>query len=162
MPRLWPLEGADDDLPVLVGHYLWELCPQGGQGVMRLFIDLYLKFAPHEIILRITIFWAGRPDFLGPVVIQPPASPGWFWLCFGWSGHKIHCSHEAKRLFCINFGQEWHLPLQYPAFGSKLSLKGNPGTCALLETFQSPVDTFPARKAFWTAAGVLYSAYIFL
>ncbi len=44
----------------------------------------------------------------------------------------------------------------------EIELKGKPGTCALLETFQSPVDPFSARKAFWTAAGVLYSAYIFL
>ncbi len=29
------------------------------------------------------------------------ASPGWFWLCFGWSGHKIHCPCEAKRTFFV-------------------------------------------------------------
>jgi hypothetical protein len=56
---------------------------------------------------------------------------------------------RPKDLFCVNFG-------------SKLSLKGKPGTSALLETLQSPVDFFPARKDFWTAAGILYSAYIFL
>ncbi len=152
----------DDDHPVYVGHYLRDLGPEGGQGVLRLFIDLSLNFAPHEIILRITIFLAGRPDFLGPVVLQPSASPGGFWLCLGWQGHKIHCPREAKSPFCVNFGQQWHLPPQYPGFGTKLSLKGKPRTCALLETFQSPVDLFSVRKAFLTAAGVLYSAYKFL
>ncbi len=82
-----------------IGHYLWDLGPKGGQGVMRLFMDLSLNFAPHEIILRITLFWAGRPDFLGPVVLQPSASPGWFWLFFGGPGHKIPCPREAKRPF---------------------------------------------------------------
>ncbi len=93
------------------------------------------------------------------MVLQPSARPGCFWLCLGWQGHKIHCPREAKSHFCVNFG---HLPPQYPGFGTKLSLKGKPGTCALLETFQSPIDLFSARKAFWTPAGVLYSAYIFL
>jgi hypothetical protein len=38
----------NDKLPVLVGHYLQDLGPEGGQGVVRLFIDLSLKFAPIE------------------------------------------------------------------------------------------------------------------
>jgi hypothetical protein len=47
---------VDDDIPVHEGQYLRDLGPEGGQGVIRLFIDLSLNFAPHEIILRITIF----------------------------------------------------------------------------------------------------------
>ncbi len=90
--------------------------------------------------------WEAR--FPGTVVLQPSASPGCFWLCLGWQGHKIHCPREAKSPFCVNFGHEWHLPPRYPGFGTKLSLKGKPGTCALLETFQSPIDLFSARKAF--------------
>jgi hypothetical protein len=58
----------NDELPVHVGHYLQDLGPEGGQGVMRLFIDPSLKFAPHRRIKRITIWLAGRPDFLRPVV----------------------------------------------------------------------------------------------
>jgi hypothetical protein len=46
---------------------------------------------------------------------------------------------RPKDIFCVNFGQEGHLPTQHPGFGSKLSSKGKPGTCALLETLQSPV-----------------------
>jgi hypothetical protein len=42
--------GGDDDLPVYVSHYLRDLGPEGGQGVMRVFTDLSLNFAPHEII----------------------------------------------------------------------------------------------------------------
>ncbi len=45
-PRPELLVGKDDDLPVHVGHYLGDLDPEGGQGVMRLFIDLSLKYAP--------------------------------------------------------------------------------------------------------------------
>ena len=44
------LAGMDDDLPVHVGHYLWDRGPEGGQGVVRLIIDLSLNCAPHEII----------------------------------------------------------------------------------------------------------------
>ncbi len=46
-PRPELLVGADDDLPVHVGNYLWDLGPEGVQGVMREFTDLCLKFAPH-------------------------------------------------------------------------------------------------------------------
>ncbi len=73
-------------------------------------------------------------------------SHGWFWLCFGWPRHKIYFLCEAKRHFCVNIGQEGHLPTQYPGFGSKLSSKGKPGTCALLETLQSSVDFFQRAK----------------
>jgi hypothetical protein len=34
------LYGEDYDLPVHVSHYLRDLGPEGGQGVMRVFIDL--------------------------------------------------------------------------------------------------------------------------
>jgi hypothetical protein len=53
--RLKHLAGVYDDLPAHVGHYLRDLGSGGGQGVIRLFIDLSLIFAPHEIIKRITI-----------------------------------------------------------------------------------------------------------
>ena len=47
-PKL--LAGTDDDLLVNVGHYIQDLDLEGGQGVMRVFIDLSLNFASHEII----------------------------------------------------------------------------------------------------------------
>jgi hypothetical protein len=53
---------------------------------------------------------------------------------------------RPKEHFFVNFGQEWHLPPQHPGFGLKLSSKGKPGTCALLETLQSPVDFFRRAK----------------
>jgi hypothetical protein len=53
---------------------------------------------------------------------------------------------RPKDIFCVNFGQEGHLPTQHPGFGSKLSSKGKPGTCALLETLQSPVVFFLRAK----------------
>ncbi len=37
---------------------------------MKLFIDLSLNFAPQEIFKRISVWGAGRPDFLGSVVFQ--------------------------------------------------------------------------------------------
>ncbi len=49
-PRLDSLAIRDDNLPVHVGHSLQDLGPKEGQGVMRVFIDLSLNFAPHEII----------------------------------------------------------------------------------------------------------------
>ncbi len=69
-PRPELLVVTNDKLPVYVGHYLQDLGPEGGQGVMRLSFDLSLKFAPHRRIKRITILWAGRPDFLWPVVFS--------------------------------------------------------------------------------------------
>jgi hypothetical protein len=49
-PRLNSLASRDDDLLVNFGHYNQDLGIEGGQGVMRVFIDLSLNFAPHEII----------------------------------------------------------------------------------------------------------------
>ncbi len=49
-PRPELLVGEDGDLPVHVSHYLLDLGHEGGQGVMRVSIDLSLNFAPHEII----------------------------------------------------------------------------------------------------------------
>jgi hypothetical protein len=51
-----------------------------------------------------------------------------------------------KNLFCVNFGQVWHLPPQHPGIDLKLSSKGKPGTCALLEILPSPVDFFRRAK----------------
>ncbi len=63
-----PLAEEDDNLPVNVCHYIWDLGIEGGQGVMRVFIDLSINYTPHEIISRVAICWAGRPHFLQPVV----------------------------------------------------------------------------------------------
>jgi hypothetical protein len=49
-PRLDTLASWDDNLPVNSGHYNQDLGIVGGQGVMRVFIDISLNFAPHEII----------------------------------------------------------------------------------------------------------------
>ncbi len=54
-PRLEHLAGVDVDLPVHAGHYLSDLGSEGGLGAIRLFIDLSLNFAPHEIVKKITI-----------------------------------------------------------------------------------------------------------
>jgi hypothetical protein len=59
---------------------------------------------------------------------------------------------RPKDIFCANFGQEGHLPTLHPGFGPKLSSKGKPGTCALLETLQSPVNFFRRAKLL----GLLY------
>jgi hypothetical protein len=59
---------------------------------------------------------------------------------------------RPKYIFCVNFGQEGHLPTQHPGFDSKLSSKGKPGTCELLETLQSPVNFFRRAKLL----GLLY------
>ncbi len=81
-PRLEHLAGVDEDLHVHAGHYLWDLGSKGGLCAMRLFIDLSHNFARHEIIKKITILWAGRQDFLRPVVCRLAFSqPGRFWLC---------------------------------------------------------------------------------
>ncbi len=49
-PRLDSLASWDDDLPVNSGHYNQDLGIEGGQGVIRVFIDLSINFPPHEII----------------------------------------------------------------------------------------------------------------
>jgi hypothetical protein len=53
--RLEHLAGVDDDFPVHAGLYLSDLGYKGGLGAMRLFTDLSLNFAPHEIMEKITI-----------------------------------------------------------------------------------------------------------
>jgi hypothetical protein len=48
-------------LSMLVITYIQDLYLEGGQGVMRVFIDLSLNYVPHEII-KIVAFWlAGGP-----------------------------------------------------------------------------------------------------
>ena len=49
-PRQERLAGMDDDLPVYFSYYLWDLGSERSQGVVRVFTDLSLNFAPHEII----------------------------------------------------------------------------------------------------------------
>ncbi len=73
-------------------------------------------------------------------------SHGWFWLCFGWPGHKIHCLCEAKRHFLCKFWTGGTSAYPTSWFWFKLSSKGKPGTCALLETLQSPVNFFRRAK----------------
>ncbi len=75
-----------------------------------------------------------------------------FCVNFGQEGHLSTVCVKPKDIFCVNFGQEGHLPTQHPGFGSKLSSKGKPGTCALLETLQSPVNFFRRAKLL----GLLY------
>jgi hypothetical protein len=87
---------------------------------------------------------------------------GDFGCVLGGQATKSTVCVRPKDIFCVNFGQEGHLPTQHPGFGSKLSSKGKPGTCALLETLQSPVNFFWRAKAFRTTVQVLYTAYIFL
>jgi hypothetical protein len=72
--------------------------------------------------------------------------PGWFWHCFGWPGHKIHCPCEAKDIFCFNFGQEWHLPTSNLVLVQNILQKVNQGPVLFLETLQSPVDFFRRAK----------------
>ena len=49
----------NDNLPVKVGHYIWVHCLEGGQSVFRLFINLSLNFAPHEITKGLQSFELG-------------------------------------------------------------------------------------------------------
>jgi hypothetical protein len=56
-PRPELLLGTDEDLPVQVSHYLQDLGPKGGQGAMRLFIDLSLKFAQWFSMLAFSQSW---------------------------------------------------------------------------------------------------------
>ncbi len=72
------LVGMNDELPVYVGHYLQVLGSEGVQGVMKLFIDLSLKFAAHRTIKRITICEARFPPTSG--FFQVGLQPGWMIL----------------------------------------------------------------------------------
>jgi hypothetical protein len=96
------------------------------------------------------------------MVIHVGLLQSWVILAVFWVARPQNpLSTRPKDIFCVNFGQEGHLPTQHPGFGAKLSSKGKPGTSALLETLRSPVNFFQ-RKAFKTTVQVLYSAYIFL
>ncbi len=75
---------------------------------------------------------------------------GDFGCVLGGQATKSTVCVRPKDIFCVNFGHEGHLPTKHPGFGSKLSSKGKPGTCALLETLQSPVDFFRRPKLLGT------------
>ncbi len=73
--------------------------------------------------------WEARfPGTSGPSVISLQPVLGDFGCVLGGQATKSTILMRPKAPFCVNFGQEWHLPPQYPGFGSKLSLKGKPGT----------------------------------
>ena len=99
------LAWLDDDLPVLVSHYLWDLGSKGGLGAMRLFTDISLNFAPHEIIKKITILWAGRQDFLQPVVFQVSLQPAWVILAL-WAREAFSTTPEVLHS-ANNFVAKW-------------------------------------------------------
>ena len=95
-----PLAYMNDDIPVKFGHYIWDHGLEGGQGVMRPFINLSLNFAPHQITKGLQSFELGGQISLDQGSFRLAFSqPGWFWLCFGWPGHKIHCLCEEKDIF---------------------------------------------------------------
>jgi hypothetical protein len=63
---------------------------------MRLFIDLSLHFAPHEIILRITTWGAGRQGFLRSVVFQAAFQPEWVILAV-WAREAFSIAAEVPQ-----------------------------------------------------------------
>ncbi len=75
----------------------------------------------HQSWVILAVFWVARP--------QNPLS---VW------GHKTFI------VLILDRRDIW--PTQHPDFGSKLSSEGKPGTCALLETLQSPVVFFRRAK----------------
>jgi hypothetical protein len=107
--------------------------------------------------------WKARFPWTNGTSCWPSPVMGDFGCVLGGQATKSAVCVRPKDIFSVNFGQEGHLPTQHPGFGSKLSSKGKPGTCALLETLQSLVNFFRRAKLL----GLLYkfcilSAYIFL
>ena len=90
--------------------------------------------------------WEAR--FSWTMVHQVGLQPvqGDFGCVLGGQATKSTGCVRPKDIFCVNFGQEWHLPPQNPGIDFKLSSKGKPGTCALFETLHSPVDFFWRAK----------------
>ncbi len=130
-------------------------CVLGGQATKSIVLVM-----PNDLFMLI---WAGRPDSLDQWSIRLAFSQSWVVLAAFWVARPQNplSVWGQKNLFCVYFGQEWHLPPQHPGFGSKLSPKGKPGTCA---HFQKPCSllSISSGNAFRTAAQILYSAYIFL
>ncbi len=100
---------------------------------------------PNDLFVLI-LSWEARFSWavVHQVGLQPVQSD--FCCVLGGQATKSTVHVRSKEPFCVNFGQEWHLPPQYPGFGYKNFLKGKPGTCALLETLQSHVDFFRRAK----------------
>jgi hypothetical protein len=101
----------NDDLPVKVGHYIWNHGLEGGQGVFWLFINLSLNFAPHEITKELQSFelggqisldqWSFRLAF---TALQPVL--GDFGYVLGGQATKSTVLMRPKDLFCVNFELE--------------------------------------------------------
>ncbi len=100
--RLEHLAGVYDDLPAHVGHYLRDLGSEGGQGVIRLFIDLSLNFAPHEIIKGLQSCELGGKISFDQWFFQAVLQPAWVILAlsareaFGIAAEVLHSAH----IFC--------------------------------------------------------------
>ena len=98
------------------------------------------------IFFVLILSWEAR--FSWTMVHQVGLQPvqGDFGCVLGGQDTKSTVRVRPKEPFCVNFGQEWHLPPQHPGIDLKLSSKGKPGTCALLEILPSPVDFFRRAK----------------
>ncbi len=77
-PRQELLADVVEDRPIHVVQYLQDLGSEGGQSVVRVFIDLSLNLAPQEIIKRVANLGTGRLHSLRPVVHQVS-----FWSVLG-------------------------------------------------------------------------------
>ncbi len=104
--------------------------------------------------------WEARFPWTNGTSCWPSPVMGDFGCVLGGQATKYTICVRPKDIFCVNFGQEGHLPIQHPGFGSKHSSKGKPG--CTFENLAVSCRFLPARKAFRTTAQVLYSAYIFL
>ena len=83
-PRPELLAYMNDDLPVKVGHYIWDHGLEGGQGVFRLFINLSHKFAPHEISKGLQSFELGGQISLDQWSFRLAFSQSWAILAVFW------------------------------------------------------------------------------
>ncbi len=71
--------------------------------------------------------WEARFPWTNGTSCWPSPVMGDFGCVLGGQATKSTVYVRPKDIFCVNFGQEGHLPIQHPGFGSKLSSKGNQG-----------------------------------
>ena len=105
-----------------------------------------LSLLGQKAFIVLILSWEARFPWTNGTSCWPSPVIGDFGCVLGGQATKSTVCVRPKDIFCVNFGQEGHLPTQHPGIGSKLSSKGKPGTCALLETLQSPVDFFRQAK----------------
>ncbi len=70
-----PLVGLGHGVPVKGAHQRLHVLDQVLDSIVKFCIDLLLRNAPHKIVQKAVVRWAGRPNLIVPHLLEPVLHP---------------------------------------------------------------------------------------